>query len=200
VATDNYQGGVIAARRTAGLLKGRGKLIILRYQEGSASNTNRENGFRDTILKEFPSVEIISDNQYVGPTTESAYSGCENLLNRFPDLNAIFAPNEPVVFGCMRVLTVRNLAGKVFLVGFDASDKLIDGVRKGIIHGLVLQDPFKMGYLGVMTAVQKLDGKTIQRRVDTGIVLVTKENLDDPDIKKLYARDLSEYRETPPVK
>jgi ribose transport system substrate-binding protein len=191
---------VIAARRTAELLKGRGKLIILRYQEGSASNTNRENGFRDTILKEFPSVEIISDNQYVGPTTESAYSGCENLLNRFPDLNAIFAPNEPVVFGCMRVLTVRNLAGKVFLVGFDASDKLIDGVRKGIIHGLVLQDPFKMGYLGVMTAVQKLDGKTIQRRVDTGIVLVTKENLDDPDIKKLYARDLSEYRETPPVK
>jgi len=200
VATDNYQGGVIAAHRMAELLKKKGTVIILRYQEGSASNTNRENGFRDTLLKEYPSIQILSDNQYVGPTTESAYTGCENLLNRFPDVNAIFAPNEPVAFACMRALTGRNLAGKVFLVGFDASDKLIDGVRKGVVQGLVLQDPFKIGYLGVMTVVKHLNGETVEPRIDTGITLVTAENLDDPAVKNLYNRDLSVYLGTTPGK
>lgn len=200
VATDNYQGGVMAAHRMGELLKKKGTVIILRYQEGSASNTNRENGFRDTLRKEYPSIQILSDNQYVGPTTESAYSGCENLLNRFPEVNAMFAPNEPVAFACMRALTERNLAGKVFLVGFDASDKLIDGLRKGIVHGLVVQDPFKIGYLGVMTAVKHLNGETVSPRIDTGITMVTKDNIDDPAVRELYTRDLAKYLGTAPEK
>jgi ribose transport system substrate-binding protein len=200
VATDNYRGGVMAARRTAELLKGKGNVIILRYQEGSASNTNRESGFHDTMIKEYPSIKILSDNQYVGPTTESAYTGCENLLNRFPEVKAMFAPNEPVAFACLRALTSRNLAGKIFLVGFDASDKLIDGIRKGVVHGLVLQDPFKIGYLGVMTAVKHLNGEPVEKRIDTGITMVTAENLDDPDVRELYTRDLSKYLGVSPGK
>ncbi|MBN1291175.1 MAG: substrate-binding domain-containing protein [Candidatus Latescibacteria bacterium] len=192
VATDNYRGGVMAAHRVGELLNGKGNVIIIRYQEGSASNTNREEGFRETMIKEYPSVEILSDNQYVGPTTESSYRGCENLLNRYPEANAMFAPNEPVAFGCLRALTERDLAGKVFLVGFDASDKLIEGLRNGYIHGLVLQDPFSIGYLGVKTAVKSLAGEKVEPRIDTGIVLVTQNNIENPAIKKLWKRDISE--------
>ena len=192
VATDNYRGGVMAAHRMAELLNGKGNVILVRYLEGSASNTNRENGFLDTLLKEYPSIVILSENQYVGPTTESAYRGSENLLTRYPDVDAMFAPNEPVAFGCLRALTERGLAGKVFLVGFDASDKLIDGIRNGSVHGLVLQDPFKIGYLGVMTAVRYLSGEAVEPRIDTGITLVTLDNIDDPEVQKLYKRNLPE--------
>jgi len=195
VATDNYRGGVMAARRVAELLGGSGTVILIRYQEGSASNTNREEGFRDTLVKEYPAITILSDNQYLGPTTESAYRGSENLLNRFPDVEAIFAPNEPLTFGCLRALEENGLASKVFLVGFDASEKLIEGLRNGTVHGLVLQDPFTMGYLGVMTAVHHLDGETVESRIDTGVTLVTRDNIDDPAVRELYARDLSEYLE-----
>ena len=193
VATDNYLGGVMAAHRIADILKGSGKVIIIRYLEGSASNTNRENGFRDTLRDKYPAIQILSDNQYVGPTVETAYRGSENLLNRFPEVDAIFTPNEPLTFGCLRALEERGLAGKVYLVGFDVSAKLIEGLRNKTIHGLVLQDPFKMGYLGVMTSVQYLDGKDVDKRIDTGVTLVTTENIDNPDIKELYSRDLSVY-------
>ena len=193
VATDNYQGGVMAAHHLADLLNGKGRIILMRYLEGSASNSNREEGFRDTILSDYPDITFLSDNQYIGPTTESAYRGSENLLTRFPEVDAIFAPNEPVTFGCLRALEDGGLAGKILLVGFDASDNLIKGMRRGTIHGLVAQDPFNMGYLGVMTAIRHLDGETVEPRIDTGIILITPDNIDDPEVVELYARDLSEY-------
>lgn len=195
VATDNYYGGVMAAHRVAELLQGSGEVILIRYLEGSASNSNREEGFRDTILEEYPSIRLLSDNQYVGPTTESAYRGSENLLTRFPGVDAIFTPNEPVAFGCLRALEERGLAGEVFLIGFDVSAKLLEGLEQGTIHGLVLQDPFKMGYLGVMTAVRYLNGEEVPQRIDTGVVMVTGENLGEPAIQKLIQLDLSQYLE-----
>ena len=195
VATDNYKGGVLAAERVGELLGGRGKIIILRYQEGSLSNTNREEGFRDTILERFPDIEILSDNQYAGPTTESAYRASENLLNRFSEVDAIFAPNEPVAFGCLRALQSGGLVGKTFLVGFDASEKLNEALEKGEVQGLVLQNPFKMGYLGVITAVNYLRGEPVERRIDTGVTIATPENMDDPEIRNLLYFDPSQYLE-----
>lgn len=193
VATNNYKGGVIAAERVAVLLGGKGKLIVLRYQEGSASNTNREEGFLDTIRSKFPDIEVLSDNQYAGTTTETAYRTSENLLNRFSDVDAIFAPNDPVTFGCLRALQDRELAGKIILVGFDTSEKLTQALEKGEIQGLVLQDPIKIGYLGVKTAVTYLRGEQIEKRIDTGVTIATPENMNDPEIRKLLYLDFSRY-------
>ncbi len=193
VATDNYKGGILAAERVGELLGGKGKLIVLRYQEGSTSNTNRENGFLDTVRSEFPNIVILSDNQYAGPTTESAYRVSENILNRYDDVDAIFTPNEPVTFGCLRALQERGLAGKVIFVGFDTSEKLAGALENGEIHGLVLQNPIKIGYLGVVTAVKHLRGKEIEKRIDTGVVIATPENMDDPGIRNLLYLDISEY-------
>ncbi len=193
VATDNYKGGVMAAQHMGRLLGGTGKLIVLRYQEGSASNTNREEGFLDTIRSKFPGIEVLSDNQYAGVTTESAYRVSENLLNRFNDVDAIFTPNEPVTFGCLRALQDRGLTDSITLVGFDASVSLARALEKGEIKGLVLQDPMKIGYLGVITAAAYLRGEQVEKRIDTGAVVATPENMNDPEIRELLYPDPSQH-------
>ena len=191
VATDNYKGGVLAARRLGELLGGRGRIFLIRYQEGSASTVQREAGFYDTVTKEFPGLTILVKDQYAGATTETAYQLAENLISRFPDVQGVFAPNESSTFGTLRALQESGLAGKVVFVGFDSSPKLVQGLRDGDIQGLVIQNPAKMGYLGVKTIVAHLRGEPVEKVVDTGVVLATKENMDTPEIKALLAPDLS---------
>lgn len=193
VATDNYKGGCLAAGRLGELIKGKGKIIMLRYQEGSASTTERERGFSETIKAKFPGIEFLSDNQFAGATTETAYQASENLLNRFKSPDAIFTPNESSTFGCLRALQSRGLAGKIIFVGFDSSTKLVEGLRNKEIQGLVVQNPFNMGYLGVKTAVAVVKGEPFEKRVDTGVIVATPENMDTPEVKQLLSPDLSQY-------
>jgi len=191
VATDNYKGGVIAARRMIELLKGEGRIFLIRYQVGSASTTQREQGFVDTMREEGPGISFLVQDQYAGATTESAYQLAENLLSRFPDVDGIFCPNESSTFGTLRALQEMNLAGKVILVGFDSSPKLVQALRDGHIFGLVLQNPVKMGYLGVKQMVLHLRGQPIDPVIDTGVYLATRENMDEPDIRALLLPDFS---------
>lgn len=193
VATDNYRGGVLGAERIGELMGGRGKLIMLRYQEGSASTSNREQGFLDTVKSKFPDIEMLSNNQYAGATTETGFRAAENLLNRFPEVEAVFTPNESSTFGFLRALQSRGLAGKLIFVGFDSSVKLVEALEKGELLGLVLQNPFKMGYLGVRTAAAHLRGEQVDKVLDTGVTIATPENMNDPEIKQLLSPNLSEY-------
>lgn len=192
VSTDNYRGGVLGAERIARLLNGQGRLIVMRYQEGSAATAFREQGFLDTI-RAYPDIEIISDNQYSGATTETAYRASENLLNRFPSFDAIWTPNESSTFGCLRALQDRGLVGNVVFVGFDTSQKLVDALGAGEIQGLSLQNPYMMGYLSVSTAVSALNGEPVERVIDTGVVMATPGNMNDPDVRALLMHDWSEY-------
>ena len=193
VATDNYQGGVLGARRLGTLMSGKGRVFLIRYQEGSASTTQREAGFLDTVKKEFPGLVLLVQDQYAGATTETAYQLAENLLSRFPDVEGIFAPNESSTFGVLRALQEARLAGKVKFVGFDSSPKLVQGLRDGHILGLVLQNPMKMGYLGVKTMAAHLRGESVPKVIDTGVTLVTAENMDEPAIRSLLQPDFSKY-------
>ena len=193
VATDNYKGGVIAARKLGELLGGKGEIFLIRYQEGSASTTKRENGFLDTITSEFPGVSLLVQDQHTGATTETAYQLAENLIGRFPEVEGIFCPNESSTFGTLRALQESRLAGKIKFVGFDSSPKLIQALRDGHIHGLVLQNPMKMGYLGVKQMVLHLRGQSIESRVDTGVYLATRENMDDTEMKNLLEPDFAAY-------
>lgn len=193
VATDNYKGGVIAARKLGELLGGKGEIFLIRYQEGSASTTKRENGFLDTITSEFPDVSLLAQDQHTGATTETAFQLAENLIGRFPEVEGIFCPNESSTFGTLRALQESGLAGKIKFVGFDSSPKLIQALRDEHIHGLVLQNPMKMGYLGVKQMVLHLRGQSIEIRVDTGVYLATQENMDDTDMKNLLEPDFAAY-------
>jgi ribose transport system substrate-binding protein len=191
VSTDNWKGGVLAAERIGALMGGLGKLILIRIIEGVEGNREREEGFLQTIRSKFPGITILSDNQYAGITTETAYQTTENLLARFHDVDAIFTPNESTTFGCLRALQDHGLAGKVVHVGFDSSKKLIEGLEKNELKGLVLQDPVRMGYDSVRTAVARLRGEPFETRIDTGVFLATPENMNQPEIRRLLVPDLS---------
>ena len=195
VATDNYRGGVLGARRLGALLDGKGRIFLIRYQEGSASTMERERGFLDTVTAEFPGLTLLVQDQYAGATTETAYQLAENLLGRFPDVEGIFTPNESSTFGTLRALQGSGLAGRVRFVGFDSSPKLVEALRRGAIQGLVLQNPMKMGYMGVKFIVAHLRGETIPKKVDTGVYLATPENMEDPEIHSLLEPDFSQYLE-----
>jgi len=195
VATDNYKGGVLAARRLGQLLQGKGRIFLIRYQEGSASTVQREAGFYDTITAEFPAIVLLVKDQYAGATTETAYQLAENLISRFPDVDGVFAPNESSTFGTLRALQESRLAGKIVFVGFDSSPKLVQGLRDGDIQGLVIQNPDMMGYLGVKTVVAHLRGEPVEKVIDTGVVLATKDNMDSPEIRALISPDLSQIKD-----
>lgn len=191
VATDNYKGGVLGAERMGAITGGKAKLIIVRLSEADVTTMDRVRGFRDTIVAKYPGIEILSDNQYAGVTTETAFRTGENLLNRYPEATALFTPNESSTFGFLRMLQDRGLAGKVHFVGFDSSEKLIEALGKHEIHGLVIQNPFLMGYLGVKTAVAQLRGEPVEKRIDTGVIIASPENRNDPEVLKLLRPDLS---------
>jgi len=194
VATDNRKGGSLAADRMGQLLNGKGKVLVLRYAEGSASTTEREEGFLTEIKAKFPGIELVSTDQYAGATRDTAKRASENLLNRFgDDVQGIFTPNESSTAGMLLALQDINKAGKVSFVGFDSSQAFIDAMNKGELHGIVVQNPFNMGYLGVKTMVNQLLGKTVEKKIDTGVMLVTKDNMESPEVKTLLHPPLDQY-------
>ena len=197
VATDNYRGGKLAGDYLAQRLGDKGKVMMLRYAEGSASTAEREKGFLDAIAAH-PGIEVVSSNQYGGVTTESAFKVSENLLTSHKGpagltVQGIFCPNESTAFGMLRALEDNGFAGKLVFVGFDSSPKLVDAMAKGHLDATVVQDPIKMGYLGVKAMVEKLKGQPVEKRIDTGVVLATQENMEQPEIKELLNPPLDKY-------
>jgi ribose transport system substrate-binding protein len=195
VSTDNFKGGVLAAELIGRLTGGHGRLILMRVTEGVEGTMKREDGFLRTIRSEYSGLTILSDNQYGGASTETAYQTMENLLARFPAVEAVFTPNESTTFGALRALEDHGLAGKVVHVGFDSSAKLVEALGKREILGLVLQDPFDMGYRSVKTAVAHLRREPYEKNVATGVVLATPENMNEPSIRRLLSPDLSVLRD-----
>ena len=198
VATDNRKGGRLAGEHLAASLGGRGKVVLLRYAEGSESTIQREEGFLEA-LAQAKGIELASANQYGGADVEGAYKKGEALLSRFknPDgslgIDGIFCPNESTTMAMLRVLEDNGWAGKVTFIGFDASESLVKGLADGHLEGLVLQDPVNMGYLGVKTMVAHLKGETVERRIDTGVRLITRAQMNEPDAKELLHPDLSKW-------
>lgn len=196
VATSNRDAGRQAGSHMARLLGGKGHVVVMRLHEGAASTTAREEGFLEA-LRAFPGITVISSNQYAGALAEGAYRTGESLLaaTRAADGNVqgIFCPNESTTFGMLRALENAGLAGKIRYVGFDSSDKLVQGLRAGAIDALILQDPFAMGYLGVKTLVQHMRGEQVARFIDTGGTIVTRDNMSQPDIKERLQPNLDQY-------
>src|SRR5881394_4587198 len=195
VATDNYKGGQLAGERLGQLLGGKGNVILLRYAVGSASTEAREAGFLDTLKARFPDIKLLSSDQYAGPTRETGYQASQNLLNRFGnEVNGIFCPCEPPTIAMAKALRdLGKAGGKVKMVGFDAGSQSVLDLKNGDVQGLVVQNPLLMGYLGVVTAVKYLQGEKPEKRIDTGVVLVTPDNMNQPEIKELLYPPLDKY-------
>lgn len=192
VATDNLKGGRLAGERLAQLLNSQGRVLLLRYQEGSASTTQREQGFLDALAAH-PGIQVIDPPRYAGPTRATAQEAAENLLSASGEIHGVFCPNESSTFGMLLALRARGLAGKVRFIGFDASDAVVEALRNGELDALILQNPMRMGELGVRTAVDHLAGKPIETHIDTGVGLIDRSNMDTPESKALLTPDLAPY-------
>jgi ribose transport system substrate-binding protein len=194
VATDNFRGGQMAGEDLGKLLGEKGNVILLRYAVGSASTEAREAGFLDAIQK-FPGIKVISSDQYAGATRETSYQAAQNLLNRFGrEVNGVFTPNESVTVGMAKALRDLGLAGgKVKMIGFDTGAQAVADLRSGDIQGLVVQNPLKMGYEGVITLVKHLKGEAVPKRIDTGVTLVTQANMNLAEVKELLEPPLDKY-------
>jgi ribose transport system substrate-binding protein len=195
VATDNYKGGQLAGEQMGKLLGGKGNVVLLRYAVGSASTEAREAGFLDVLKTNYPTIKIISADQHAGATRELAYQVSQNLLNRFGrEVNGVFCPCEPPTIAMTKALRDLGLAGgKVKMIGFDAGSQSVTDMKNGDVQGLVVQNPLLMGYLGVVTAVKNLKGEKVEKRIDTGVVLVTPENMERPEIHELLYPPLDKY-------
>lgn len=184
VATDNRAGGAQAADRLAEKLGGKGKVAILGVKAGSVSTDEREQGFQETIKQKYPGIEVVAF-QYGESDRARSLDRATDLLTAHPELNGFFASNESSTVGAVQAIKQKGLAGKVVLVGFDSSPNLIDDLKAGAIDSLVLQNPFKMGYEAVKALVAKLNGQDPPRRIDTGVKLLTKDNLETPEMQQL---------------
>jgi ribose transport system substrate-binding protein len=194
IATDNKKGGALAADQMGKLLNGKGKVLLLRYQEGVASTRAREDGFVEKLKSSYPGIELISSNQYAGPTRETAKQASENLLTRYASqIQGVFTPNESSTAGMLLALQDINKAGQVAFIGFDVSDTFVTAMRNKQLQGIVVQNPFRMGELGVRTMVDHLQGKPVEKRIDTGVMLVTPDNLDNAEAQQLLHPPLSKY-------
>jgi ribose transport system substrate-binding protein len=194
VASNNYHGGELAADEMGRLLGGKGKVLALRYQEGVFSTEQREKGFLDRMNRGYPGITLVSSNQFAGATRDTAKTAAENLLNRFGnDIDGMFTPNESSTAGALLALEDAGKAGKIRFIGFDTSDVFVKAMHDGKLQGIVVQNPFRMGELGVKTIVDHLLGKPIEKRVDTGVTLITPATVDKPDSQLLLHPPIETY-------
>jgi len=194
VATDNFQAGVLAADRLAQLIDGEGNLILFRDHQGETNSEAKEAGFLDRIKTEYPSIRLISIEQHAGESLQSGYLAAEYLLNRYGRrVNGIYASSELGSRAMTTALRDFSLTPQVFLVGTGASKENLEAVRNGTMNGMIFSDPFRMGYVGVTTLVDHLQGRNIPTVVDTGVMMVTQANIDSDEIVSALNPPISDY-------
>lgn len=165
-----------------GYEKGKKNVVLLRYKQGSESTEQRERGFLETLAKEYPDINVMLSSEYAGTTQESALDKAQQVFNKFGDkVDGIFAVCEPNGVGILQAMENANLAGKVKFVTFDPSPRLIDAMRENKVHGIVLQDPFRMGYDAVQSMARHLAGEEVEKYIDTGEYVATPENMYGAD-------------------
>lgn len=184
LATDNYEAGKIGARELGRLLGGKGKAALLMNAPGSTSTMDRERGFDEVMKSEFAGIEVVA-RQYGMSDRSKAMTAAENILTAHSDLNGIFASSEPSSVGVSLALKSRGLTGKVKFVAFDSSDTMIEDMKAGVIDGMVVQDPYHMGFEAVKTLVDKLHGATPPKRIDLSARLIRREDLSKEDVQQL---------------
>jgi ribose transport system substrate-binding protein len=183
VATDNLVAGRLGGQHLMDIVGAKGKVVVLRNMEGHDSTLKREEG-AIAVLKE-EGANILLDNRFAGESVGDAQNTALNLMDTIEQADGIFASNQIASEGLLLALRQKNMLGKIHYVGFDSSPLLTGALKDGDIDALVVQDPVRMGYLSVKSMVDHLAGKPVEPRIETGCHVVTRENMNEPEIKKL---------------
>lgn len=178
VATDNQAAAELAADKLAELIDGKGKIAIISAQPGSGTTMIRENGFKDRVKEKYPDIEIVTTQYSMGDKTK-ALNYTLDILTANPDLAGFYATNEGSTVGVARGIEEKDVVGKVKVVGFDKSQDIINALNEGLIQATMVQNPYTMGSLGVELAISAIKGEEVDKKIDTGVKVVTKDNLDD---------------------
>jgi ribose transport system substrate-binding protein len=190
VATDNHAGGALGADRMGRILGGKGKIVMIKTTPGGASTTAREDGFREELKAKFPGIQIL-DERFGMASIAQSLTVAENMLTAYPDLNGIFASNESGTEGASQAVKARG--GRMKLVGFDSSPRLLEQLRAGVIDSLVIQDPFRMGETAVEQAIKVIKGVKTPKQMLLPPRLVNIDNLNNPEIQTQLKPNLEFY-------
>jgi ribose transport system substrate-binding protein len=177
IGTDNRLGGKLAGEYIVKALGGKGKVAVIRGILGVTAHEDRVAGFQEAVAQA-PGMQLVTI-QPANSERALALTVMENILTSNPDLSAIFATSDQMALGAMEAIAARNLSTKVTLVGFDAGQEAVRAVKAGQIQAVVAQNPFNMGKQAVEAAVKAIMGQPVEKRIDTGTTIVTKENADE---------------------
>ena len=184
LTTDNVQGGRAAADALgAGIMaknggKAEGDVALITSLAGVGSLDQRATGFKQELVEKFHGLHLTSDKVADGQAT-TGLNIMTDLLTANPDLKGVFASNLIMAQGASQAISENKMQDKVALVGFDNDDKLVKGLTDGVIFALIVQDPYRMGYDGVKTALAVSKGEKVEAKVDTGVNTITKANMGD---------------------
>ena len=182
IKTNNSLAGKLAGREMVKVLKGKGKVAVFRLNKDVTTTTSRENGFIKEAVR--GGLEIVVD-QYLGTMVGEARGKAQKIIGTATNIDGIFTPNESTSLGTLISLRTLKKAGKVVHIGFDSSQLIINALKINEIHGFVTQCPFEMGYQGVHTAYQAMQGKSVKNKIDTGVVFVNRDNINNTKIKEI---------------
>jgi ribose transport system substrate-binding protein len=181
IASDNEEGGREAARTLAKLTGGKGSVLVINVKPGISTTDARAKGFEEEI-KKTPGLKYIGQ-EYSNDKPEVAASKATAALAAHPDLVGIFGTNLFSAEGAATGLRSAGASQKVKIVGFDAGPKQVEDLEQGIVQALIAQKPADIGKAGVEQAIAALKGEPTQKKIGTGFVVVTKENMKDPDVE-----------------
>lgn len=184
--TDNYAAGAAQAKAMAEKLGGKGKVFILTAVAGSESCNLRDQGFTAEIEANWPEMEVINNGEQFNANNDvnQAMTIVTDVLAANPDLAGIFGDNNYAAQGC--ALAVKESGMDVVVCGFDSDTDICALIEEGVMYSTCVQMPYMMGYKAVEGAYQLSTGVELEHGVvDTGFTIVTKENMNDEDIKPL---------------
>lgn len=183
VATDNVAAARAGADKLAELIGGAGQVGVIPFVAGAGTSEMREQGFKEGMAAH-SGVQIVA-TLYCDSDVAKAMNAAQDMMTANPELKGIFAANEAAAIGAAQAIRAAGKAGQVKLVAFDGSEEEINGLKEGVIQALIVQRPFEMGNLGVKAALNAIAGKPVDKRIDTGVTIVTMENFNEPEIQKL---------------
>ena len=185
IGSDNESAGAIAARNAAELMEGKGQVAVVSYVEGAQTAIERNDGFINELKDKYKgSIEIVGV-EYSGGDVDQAKELGLQFIKKYPNLKCIYGANEGSAVGVAAAVKELGLEDKIIVIGFDSSDEEIGYLAEGTINGMMVQNPYNMGYLGVRNINKVLEGKTIEEKIDTGVTYVYGGNLYDEDTQWL---------------